>query len=153
MEFKAVNKKEKVRYATKNEKTNKLYTLLIETKKITIPAVIMLLINKNCYAIEEPLSGDIQILVPGIQPIYTPPNPLDIFKSFTPFVLAITLITLVIFNIISNKKYEKILNHDDEKIFKKKKIKKMLFILGIILALWIITTLVLYKLSINLGGL
>ena len=140
MEFKAINKKNTI--PTIKESKYKLLNFLIENKKLTISAILLTIIDYKTFAISEsivPLAGDL--------PLYNPPSFFDILGSLAPFTIIFSLVTFFIFNIISNKKYEKLLNHEDELLFKKKKFKKLLFIFGIIIFLWLTISFVLYSLS------
>lgn len=144
MELKAIKIIQKPEYETVSERKNKLFKFIIENKKISIPTMIMLLIYNKSFAMV-----DLENIQPtmGILPYYEPTlfeKYIDISENFVPI---ITITILIIFNIITIRKYKKNSVDEVEKKYKKKLLKNNLIILAGIFILWVILAFILYHFS------
>lgn len=151
MELKPIKNYKKIDVPTQKDSKSKLISFLIENKRLTLPLTLLFLITnmKNTLAMPQELMGDVPLTTPGV--LEYEPTPFEhyftIFESLAIPTILTTIITIFIYNIVSNKKYEKILNHDEEEIFNKKKRKSTIIIFITLFIIWLLTSFIIYMLT------
>lgn len=151
MELKPIKNYKKLDVPTKKDSKSNLIRFLIENKSFTLSLTLLILITnmKKTLAMPQELTGDVQITTPGV--LKYEPTPFEhyftIFEALAIPTILTSIITIFIYNIVSNKKYEKILNHEEEKIFNKKKRKTTIIIFITLFIIWLLASFIIYKLT------